>query len=67
MAKDYSNKNLQNGSFKGWDLSNASFANSDLHGADFSDTDRTDTNLAYVRTGITPLNTALINSQHRFF
>src|SRR6187431_3200606 len=60
MAKDYSNKSLQNVSFKDQDLSNASFANSDLRGADFSGADLTSADLTHVRTGITPLNTMLI-------
>ena len=60
MAKDYSNKNLQNTSFKNEDLSYASFMNSDLRGADFSGANLTGANFTHVRTGITPLNTILI-------
>ena len=60
MAKDYSNKNLQNASFKNEDLSYASFTNSDLRGADFSGANLTGANFTHVRTGITPLNTILI-------
>ena len=60
MAKDYSNKNLQNTSFKNEDLSYTSFANSDLRGADFTGADLTGANFAHVRTGITPLNTIYI-------
>ena len=60
MAKEYSNKNLQNTSFKNEDLSHAIFSNSDLRGADFSDTNLTGASFTHVRTGITPLNTTLI-------
>jgi len=60
MAKDYSNKNLQNVSFKDQDLSNANFSNSDLRGVDFSGAALVDTNFTHVKTGITPLNTILI-------
>ena len=60
MVIDYSNKNLQNVSFKDQDLSNASFANSDLRGADFSGADLIGANFTHVRTGIIPLNTVLI-------
>ena len=60
MAKDHSNKNLQNTSFKNEDLSYASFMNSDLRGADFSGADLTGANFTYVRTGITPLNAIFI-------
>jgi len=60
MAKDYSNKNLQNVSFKNEDLSNTIFANSDLRGVDFSGANLTCADLTHVKTGITPLNTILI-------
>jgi len=60
MTKDYSNKNLQNKSFKNEDLSFASFSNSDLRGVDFSGANLTSANFTHVKTGITPLNTALI-------
>lgn len=60
MAKDYSNKNLQNTSFRNEDLSYAIFTNSDLRGADFSGADLTGANFTHVRTGITPMNTVLI-------
>jgi Pentapeptide repeats (8 copies) len=60
MAKDHSNKKLQNVSFKDQDLSNANFSNSDLRGVDFSGADLTEADLTHVKTGITPLNTILI-------
>ena len=60
MAKDFSNKNLQNVSFKDQDLSNASFASSDLRGVNFRGANLAEANLTHVKTGITPLNTALI-------
>ena len=60
MNKDYSNKNLQNESFNDQDLSNANFSNSDLRGANFTGADLTGANFTHVKTGITPLNTALI-------
>jgi hypothetical protein len=60
MDKDHSNKNLQKASFKNEDLSYANFSNSDLRGADFSGADLSGANFMHVKTGITPLNTALI-------
>jgi hypothetical protein len=60
VAKDYSNKNLQNASFIDQDLSYADFSNCNLRGADFSGADLIDANFTNVKTGITPLNTALI-------
>jgi hypothetical protein len=60
MNKDYSNKNLQKASFQNEDLSYASFAGSDLRGADFTGANLTGANLTHIKTGISPLNTALI-------
>ena len=60
MAKDYSQKNLQNAIFKNEDLSYARFSNSDLRGADFSGSNLTGAIFTHVRTGITPLNTVLL-------
>ena len=60
MAKEYSNKNLQNASFKNEALSNASFVDSDLRGADFTGANLTGANFTQSRTGITPLNTIII-------
>jgi uncharacterized protein YjbI with pentapeptide repeats len=60
MAKDYSQKNLRNTSFNGEDLSYARFSDSDLRGADFSGANLTGAIFTHVRTGITPLNTALL-------
>jgi len=60
MAKDYSQKNLRNTTFKGEDLSYARFSDSDLRGADFTSANLTGAIFTQVRTGITPLNTALL-------
>ncbi len=60
MTIDYSKKNLQRASFKNESLVNTSFMGCDLRGVDFSGTDLTNANLTHVKTGITPLNTALI-------
>ena len=60
MAKDYSNKNLQNAIFKNEDLSYARFSESDLRGTDFSNANLTGAIFTHVRTGITPLNTVLL-------
>ena len=60
MARDFSNKHLQNASFKNEDLSYANFSNSDLRGADFSGANLTGAQFTGVRTGITPRNVILI-------
>jgi len=60
MTIDYSKKNLQRLSFRNEKLVNTSFQGCDLRGADFSGSDLTGANLSNVKTGITPLNTALI-------
>jgi pentapeptide repeat protein len=60
MAKDYSDKNLRNTIFKDEDLSYARFSDSDLRGVDFSGANLTGAIFTHVRTGITPLNTALL-------
>jgi len=60
MNKDYSNKNLQNVSFRDQDLSTANFSNSDLRGADLTGANIVGANFTNVKTGITPLITALI-------
>ena len=60
MDKEQSNKNLRNVSFKNEDLSFANFSGSDLRGADFSGADLTGADFTHVKTGFTPLNTALI-------
>lgn len=60
MARDYSNKNLQNASFENEDLSYANFSNSDLRGADFTGANLKSAQFTGARTGITPLNVILI-------
>src|SRR5215470_14237771 len=60
MAKDYSNKNLRNAIFKNEDLSYARFSDSDLRGTDFSNANLTGAIFTHVRTGITPVNIALL-------
>ena len=60
MAKDYSNKNLRNAIFKNEDLSYARFSDSDLRGTDFSNANLTGAIFTHVRTGITPVNVALL-------
>ena len=60
MAKDYSQKNLRNSIFHNEDLSYARFSDSDLRGADFSGANLRGAIFTHVRTGITPLNTALL-------
>jgi hypothetical protein len=60
MTVDYSKKNLQNASFANEKLVNTSFMESDLRGADFSNADLTGADLTRVKTGITPVNTAII-------
>jgi Uncharacterized low-complexity proteins len=60
MAKDYSQKNLRNAIFKDEDLSYARFSDSDLRGADFSGANLTGAIFTHVRSGITPLKTALL-------
>jgi len=60
MAKDYSQKNLRNTSFKDEDLSYARFSESDLRGADFTGANLRGAIFTHVRTGITPLNTVLL-------
>ena len=60
MGKDYSQKKLQNASFKNEDLSYASFSKSDLRGADFTGADLRGADFTRSRTGITPKNTAWI-------
>ena len=60
MTVDYSKKNLQNASFANEKLVDTSFMGSDLRGADFSNADLTGADLTKVKTGITPVNTAII-------
>ena len=60
MFRDYSKKNLQKASFRNADLSYAHFSHSDLRGTDFSGSNLTGADFSNARTGITPLNTALI-------
>jgi hypothetical protein len=60
MYKNHSNENLQKVSFKNHDLANAAFVNSDLRGTDFSGANLTGADFTNVRTGITPVNTALL-------
>src|SRR3954471_18736161 len=60
MPENYSNKNLQKVSFQNRDLVNATFKDSDLRGTDFSGADLTGVDFTNIKTGITPLNTALI-------
>src|SRR5687767_10809733 len=60
MTVDYSKKNLQNASFANENLVNTSFRGSDLRGADFSNANLTGADLTMIKTGITPVNTAII-------
>jgi uncharacterized protein YjbI with pentapeptide repeats len=60
MIKDYSNKRLQNLSFTNANLVGANFTNSDLRGTDFSGADLTIANFTNAKTGIPPLDTAII-------
>ena len=60
MPQNYSNKNLQKQSFQNRDLVNATFKDSDLRGTDFSGADLTGVDFTNIKTGITPLITALI-------
>jgi hypothetical protein len=60
MTVDYAKRNLQNASFKNENLVNTSFMGSDLRGADFSGADLSHADLTQVKTGITPVNNALI-------
>lgn len=60
MLKDYSNKNLQNASFKNEDLSYAHFSNCDLRGTDFSGSNLAGADFSNVKTGLQPRNTFFI-------
>ncbi|HTE23306.1 pentapeptide repeat-containing protein [Flavitalea sp.] len=60
LTVDYSKKNLQKSSFKNKNLANVSFVDSDLRGADFSGADLSGADFTHVKTGITPVNTALL-------
>jgi uncharacterized protein YjbI with pentapeptide repeats len=59
-AGDYSNKKLQNASFRKQDLSHARFSGSDLRSADFGGANLTGTDFTNVRTGIRPLDSVLL-------
>ena len=60
LTVDYSKRNLRKLSFKNKSLVNRSFVDSDLRGADFSGADLSGADLTHVKTGITPLNKALL-------
>lgn len=60
MAKDNSNKDFRNASFKNEDLAYANFSGSNLRGADFTGSDLTGADLSNSRTGITPTNAVYI-------